>query len=163
MRLRIHRPFPTGFLFYFIPIIYTIFTPGIYLPGVSAQNGRLTYYSLFWLYSYTKRNYRRLSHTWPVSNCGICSDYMYFLPRRNFLFPSIPVPHNLNTTYDYGFLRGIAGFVTGMIMYKLYQRPSVKNVFHKDILAGGIILLLVLALHFAVNDAFCIILFAVLI
>ncbi len=43
------------------------------------------------------------------------------------MYPSIPVPHNLNTTYDYGFLRGIAGFMTGMIVYKLYQWSSLQE------------------------------------
>ena len=88
---------------------------------------------------------------------------MYFLPRKNYLYPSIPVPHNLNTTYDYGFLRGIAGFITGMIVYKLYQVPSVKNIFHKDTWAFTFIIMLVLALHFAMNDSICVILFAALV
>jgi peptidoglycan/LPS O-acetylase OafA/YrhL len=45
----------------------------------------------------------------------------------------------------------------------MYQWPSVKNLFHKDVLAATIILMLVLALHFAMNDAICIILFAALV
>jgi peptidoglycan/LPS O-acetylase OafA/YrhL len=88
---------------------------------------------------------------------------MYLLPRKNPLYPSIPVPHNLNTTYDYGFLRGIAGFIIGMIVYKAYQIPYIKNIFKKDIVAIMLLLLLILFLHFAFNDAFCVILFAVLV
>jgi peptidoglycan/LPS O-acetylase OafA/YrhL len=88
---------------------------------------------------------------------------MYFLPRKNFLYPSIPVPHNLNTTYDYGFLRGIAGFTTGMIVYTFYQWSSAKGMFRKDIYAFVTMLLMVLALHFAISDAFTVILFAALV
>ena len=69
---------------------------------------------------------------------------MYFLPRKNFLYPSIPVPHNLNTTYDYGFLRGIAGFTTGMIVYTFYQWSSAKGMFRKDIYAFVTMLLMLL-------------------
>jgi peptidoglycan/LPS O-acetylase OafA/YrhL len=88
---------------------------------------------------------------------------MYFLPRKNFLYPSIPVPHNLNTTYDYGFLRGIAGFTTGMIVYTCYQWCAARGMFRKGIHAAVTMVLLVLTLHFALNDAFTVILFAALV
>ena len=57
---------------------------------------------------------------------------MYVLPRVNPLSPSTPVPHNLNTTFDYGYLRGIAGFVIGMLIYQLYHREGVRAVFGSD-------------------------------
>lgn len=88
---------------------------------------------------------------------------MYLLPRRNPLYPSIPVPHNLNTTYDYGFLRGIAGFIIGMIVYKAYLLPWFKNIFQKDLSAVLIILFVIAALHYAINDAGCVILFAAMV
>jgi peptidoglycan/LPS O-acetylase OafA/YrhL len=88
---------------------------------------------------------------------------MYLLPRKNPLYPSIPVPHNLNTTYDYGFLRGIAGFIIGIIVYKAYQLPSLKTIFTKDLTVILILLLLILSMHFAINDVYCVILFAVLV
>ncbi len=88
---------------------------------------------------------------------------MYLLPRKNPLYPSIPVPHNINTTYDYGFLRGIAGFITGMLMYLIYQLPRYRNIFQKDIPALLIIILLITAMHLAANDAICVVLFAALV
>jgi peptidoglycan/LPS O-acetylase OafA/YrhL len=88
---------------------------------------------------------------------------MYLLPRKNPMYPSIPVPHNVNTTYDYGFLRGIAGFITGMLMYLLYRTKNIRNVFQKDILAFISILLLIAALHFAISDGFTVILFAAIV
>jgi peptidoglycan/LPS O-acetylase OafA/YrhL len=88
---------------------------------------------------------------------------MYFLPRKNFFNPSIPVPHNLNTTYDYGFLRGIAGFTTGMIVYTFFQWSSAKGMFRKDVYAVVTSVLVVLALHFAISDVYTVILFAALV
>jgi peptidoglycan/LPS O-acetylase OafA/YrhL len=88
---------------------------------------------------------------------------MYLLPRKNPMYPNIPVPHNINTTYDYGYLRGLAGFITGMLVYLMYKVASVKNIFQKDISAFIILLLLVTAMHFAINDALCVILFAALV
>ena len=85
---------------------------------------------------------------------------MYVLPRTNPLYHSVPVPHNINTTYDYGFLRGLAGFITGVIMYLVYQLPSFKKIIQKDAFAVLMILFVIAALHFAVNDAICVILFA---
>jgi peptidoglycan/LPS O-acetylase OafA/YrhL len=88
---------------------------------------------------------------------------MYLLPRKNPLYPNIPVPHNINTTYDYGFLRGLAGFITGMLGYLIYQLPSLKNIFKKDISALLITIILIIAMHYAANDALCVILFAALV
>ncbi|MBS1916550.1 MAG: acyltransferase [Bacteroidetes bacterium] len=88
---------------------------------------------------------------------------MFLLPRKNPMNPAIPVPHNINTTYDYGFLRGIAGFITGMIMYILYQSSTAKKIFQKDVTVLFSLILLVLAMHFAVSDGYCIILFAAIV
>ncbi|MBS1932368.1 MAG: acyltransferase [Bacteroidetes bacterium] len=88
---------------------------------------------------------------------------MFLLPRKNPMNPAIPVPHNINTTYDYGFLRGIAGFITGMSMYILYQSSTAKKIFQKDVTVLFSLILLVLAMHFAVSDGYCIILFAAIV
>lgn len=88
---------------------------------------------------------------------------MYVLPRTNPLYPSVPVPHNLNTTYDYGFLRGLAGFIAGMLLYLLYQQQRWHNMFAKDATALLAILLVVLCLHFGVPDVVTVVMFAMLI
>lgn len=88
---------------------------------------------------------------------------MYELPRTNPFNAAIPVPHDLNTTYDYGFLRGLAGFTTGMLLYQLYLLPRVKHFFAKDITAIAIIAALILCLHIGINDALYIILFAAIV
>ncbi|HTQ27706.1 MAG TPA: acyltransferase [Puia sp.] len=88
---------------------------------------------------------------------------MYLLPRFNPYNPAIPVPHNINSTYDWGFLRGIAGFITGMLMYFLYRRPGWKRFFRGDMPGLLVLLFLIAALHFAVNDLLVVALFAALV
>jgi peptidoglycan/LPS O-acetylase OafA/YrhL len=80
---------------------------------------------------------------------------MYVLPRKN--------PHNLNTTFDYGWLRGIAGFSAGMIMYQLYRLSEAGRVMGRDAATVLILLLVAAGLHFAINDALVVVLFAALV
>jgi peptidoglycan/LPS O-acetylase OafA/YrhL len=88
---------------------------------------------------------------------------MFLLPRKNPLNPLIPVPHNLNATFDYGYLRGIAGFTAGMLIYQLYHLPAFGRIFGRDKVSLVILLLLAAGLHFAINDALIVILFAALV
>jgi peptidoglycan/LPS O-acetylase OafA/YrhL len=88
---------------------------------------------------------------------------MYVLPRKNPLNPAIPVPHNLNTTFDYGWLRGVAGFSAGMIMYQLYRLSGAGRVMGRDAASVLILLLVAAGLHFAINDAWVVVLFAALV
>jgi peptidoglycan/LPS O-acetylase OafA/YrhL len=96
-----------------------------------------------------------------VAAAYIC--IMFVLPRVNPLSPSTPVPHNLNTTFDYGYIRGIAGFVIGMLIYQLYQMEKVRAIFGSDRATIVITLLVIAALHFAINDALVVLLFAALV
>jgi peptidoglycan/LPS O-acetylase OafA/YrhL len=88
---------------------------------------------------------------------------MFLLPRKNPLNPSIPVPHNINTTFDYGFLRGIAGFITGILVYLSYGSEKIKDIFRRDLVALVALFLLIIFMHYAVNDGFCVIIFAVIV
>jgi peptidoglycan/LPS O-acetylase OafA/YrhL len=85
---------------------------------------------------------------------------MFLLPRRNPLNPAIPVPHNLNTTFDYGWLRGIAGFTAGMMVYQVYRWSRIDRLMGSDAMSVGILLLVIAGLHFAINDALVVVLFA---
>ncbi|HET6252579.1 MAG TPA: acyltransferase [Puia sp.] len=87
----------------------------------------------------------------------------YALPRTNPINPAIPVPHNLNTTFDYGWLRGMAGFTAGMVVYRLYCSPGAGRVIGSDPASVLILLLVVAGLHFAINDALVAALFAALV
>lgn len=151
----------TGFLLLHSYYIHNLYTWNIPSWSISAEWAAYLLFPFLALFLSKKKLFAII-----LLVIGIIAAYvsiMYFLPRKNFFYPSVPVPHNLNTTYDYGFLRGIAGFSTGMIVYKLYQWFSKKNMFHKDAFAVAIVFLLIFALHFAANDAFCIILFAALV
>ncbi len=91
----------------------------------------------------------------------VCIEYV--LPRKNPLNPAIPVPHNLNTTFDYGWLRGVAGFSAGMIMYQLYRLSGIDRVMGSDAATVLILLLVAAGLHFAINDVWVVVLFAALV
>ncbi|HLY71987.1 MAG TPA: acyltransferase, partial [Puia sp.] len=141
--------------------IHKIFTWNIPSWSISAE---WTAYLLFPLLALFLAKKRKLSVV--VLIVFIFAAYlsiMYLLPRKNPMYPSIPVPHNVNTTYDYGFLRGIAGFITGMLIYLLYQAQNMRNIFRKDIFALLSILLLITALHFGISDGFVIVLFAAIV
>jgi peptidoglycan/LPS O-acetylase OafA/YrhL len=152
---------PTGFLLLHSYYIHNLYSWNIPSWSISAEWAA---YMLFpFLALFLNKKKRLAIFLFIIGVLVAYVSIMYFLPRKNFLNPAIPVPHNLNTTYDYGFLRGISGFTTGMIVYTLYQWASGKGMFQKDGFAVVTLLLLVLALHFAVNDAYCILLFAAIV
>jgi len=88
---------------------------------------------------------------------------MYLLPRKNPINPAIPVPHNLNTTFDYGYIRGIAGFTTGILVYLLYELRAVRKALSHDVAALLIIFAIIISMHFALNDSLTVLLFAMLV
>ena len=88
---------------------------------------------------------------------------MFLLPRTVPFNPAIRMPHNVDTTYDYGFLRGLAGFTTGLLLYILYQTYSIKNIFQKDIVSFICFIAVIAAMHFGINDGLYIPLYALLI
>ena len=87
----------------------------------------------------------------------------YFLPRVNPFAAAIPVPHNLDVTYDYGFLRGFAGFMLGTATYTQYQNKNLHTFLSKDVVAICCIVAIFLTMHFGLNDLINILLFALLV
>lgn len=79
----------------------------------------------------------------------------FYLPRTSELLPP-----NLDVTYDYGFLRGLAGFILGVLMYPLYTNASVRTIAGRDSIGLPVLGLTIYALHTGINDALCIPLFA---
>ena len=77
---------------------------------------------------------------------------MYFLPRVNIFVPDLPVPHNLDVTYNYGYLRGIAGFIAGMICYLAFEQQKINNYLRRDLISFLIIIITIILFHFGVND-----------
>ena len=88
---------------------------------------------------------------------------IYWIPRKSWMDPTQPALHNLDSTFDFGYLRGLAGFVTGMLLYKAYESGIVRKIFEKDITAVLIIAATIFCLHIGLNDGSCIILFALVV
>jgi len=84
---------------------------------------------------------------------------MFLLPRHDPFDPKAVVPHNLDVSFDYGYLRGIAGFILGMLVYKIYEAGLFRKIFQWDITAAIVILLTIFCLHMGLNDGTYIILF----
>jgi len=77
---------------------------------------------------------------------------LYWLPPAGFGNRTRLLLHELDVTYDYGFLRGIAGFTLGMLLYKAYSNEKIRLFFSRDSAALTFILLTVFFMHEEVND-----------
>jgi peptidoglycan/LPS O-acetylase OafA/YrhL len=84
---------------------------------------------------------------------------MYWLPRVNIFDPALPHRQNLDVTFDYGFLRGLAGFISGMLVYRAYEFRAIENFFRKDISALIFLMASIISMHYGWNDGFNIIFF----
>jgi peptidoglycan/LPS O-acetylase OafA/YrhL len=88
---------------------------------------------------------------------------MFWIPRANIFDPSAPPRKNLDVTFDYGYLRGLAGFISGMLLYRLYEEGLFRKIFQKDISTVLVILLAILSMHIGLNDGLTIILFVAIV
>jgi peptidoglycan/LPS O-acetylase OafA/YrhL len=84
---------------------------------------------------------------------------IYWLPRVNIFDPGQPHRQNLDVTFDYGFLRGLAGFISGMLVYKAYESRLFEKFFHKDIAVLIFMTGSIICMHYGWNDGFNIIFF----
>ena len=84
---------------------------------------------------------------------------VYWIPPAGIGNADRLILHKLDVTYDYGFLRGIAGFTLGMIGYGLYTQPRIYQIFDEDAIALVFISATLLCMHTGVNDLFLIIAF----
>ena len=91
------------------------------------------------------------------------SSILYFLPRVHPFVPTLPVPHDLNVTYDYGYIRGIAGFIAGMLTYIGYQQKAISDFFNNDFVSISVIFAMLLLFHFGVNDLLIVVCFVLLV
>ena len=126
--------------------------------SISAEWGAYLVFPFLALWISRQRKGATILLTVGVVAAWCCIEYV--LPRKNPLNPAIPVPHNLNTTFDYGWLRGMAGFSAGMIIYQLYRLSGIGRVMGSDAVSALVLLLVAAGLHFAINDALVVVLFA---
>src|SRR5438045_7740910 len=103
--------------------IHNIFTLNVPSWSISAEWWAYMIFPLIVLCLYKRK--------WLTVACcsvfviGAYLSIMFLLARSVPFNPGVPMPHNLDSTYDYGFLRGLAGFTTGLLLYILYQAHSI--------------------------------------
>lgn len=66
----------------------------------------------------------------------------YIAPNRVPMFPFLSTAADLDLTYDWGFARGIIGFVLGMCAFRLFMNNILKNT-----LGNGWVLLAIVGLY----------------
>jgi len=181
---RFARIFPLHFftLIILVALVYGTNTP----PGsVYDPNAILT--NIFLLHSYGIHDV----NTWNVPSWSISAEWcaymifpllVFFLFRfKNsglivlavlsiflylailYLLPRTDPSHNLDVSYDYGYLRGTAGFIAGMIIYRAFQKIEIASFFNNDLVAVLTIMTVVFLLHSGVNDLLIILSFALLV
>jgi peptidoglycan/LPS O-acetylase OafA/YrhL len=78
---------------------------------------------------------------------------VYWLPfSKSGVSQHRPVQHKLDVINSYAFLRGTAGFTSGMLAYQLYKKDSIRRFFGKDIMALFFIAATLLCMHTGLND-----------
>jgi peptidoglycan/LPS O-acetylase OafA/YrhL len=77
---------------------------------------------------------------------------VYWIPPAGIGNRDRLILHKLDVTYDYGFLRGIAGFTLGMLGHGLYSNIKIREFFGKDWVAAIVILALLVCMHVGAND-----------
>ena len=140
--------------------IHSIFTWNVPSWSISAE---WWCYLLFPLFVLMLSKYKNSIYLLLLLSALLYIAILYFLPRVNFFAPNLPAPHNLDVTYDYGFLRGLAGFMAGMACYIFYQQKKFNRFIGTDIACIGSIVLTLAAMHFGVNDLIYIPLFMLLV
>ena len=87
---------------------------------------------------------------------------LYISPNRAMPFPFLHAGADLNVTYDWGFARGILGFVLGMSVYRLYVKNILKDFLGSGWLLAGIAVVYCIYTHFNLSDLAIPVLFAAL-
>ncbi|MEO7906010.1 MAG: acyltransferase [Saprospiraceae bacterium] len=76
----------------------------------------------------------------------------YIAPNRVQMFPFLSTAADLDLTYDWGFARGILGFILGMGVYRLFMNNVLKNTLGNGLVLLGIVLLYSVYMHFNLTD-----------
>lgn len=76
---------------------------------------------------------------------------IYFVPRSQVPW-NLPNLNDLNVTYEFGYLRGLAGFICGMISYRIYLRKKLMTRISQDWLVILLIIILVLCMQNHINN-----------
>jgi peptidoglycan/LPS O-acetylase OafA/YrhL len=77
---------------------------------------------------------------------------VFWLPTRDIDRLAGGSLHNLDVTFDYGFLRGVSGFASGMLVYGLYCQSRVRRFFSRDWLGLVFATIILLVMYENWND-----------
>jgi peptidoglycan/LPS O-acetylase OafA/YrhL len=156
---RVYDPnaIPTNFLLLHSFGIHNIYTWNVPSWSISAEWWAYMAFPLIMLFINRKKNLAMI--LLAVFSASAYIAIIFWLPRHDPFDPKIVVPHNLDSSFDFGFLRGLAGFICGMLVYKIYASGLLNKIFQKDITAIFIMLITLICLHVGINDGFYIILF----
>jgi peptidoglycan/LPS O-acetylase OafA/YrhL len=82
---------------------------------------------------------------------------LYWLPSEGIAISG--TKHRIEATYNYGFLRGIAGFSLGMLTYGLFCQIRIRNFFGNDLMAFFFVVATLFCMHKDSNDLLNILIF----
>jgi peptidoglycan/LPS O-acetylase OafA/YrhL len=148
---------PTNFLLLQSFGIHNIYTWNVPSWSISAEWWAYMAFPLIMLFINKKKKLAII--TLAIFSATAYIAIIFWLPRHDPFDPRVIVPHDLDSTFDFGFLRGLAGFICGMLIYKIYEAGTMNKLFQKDITAFFLIMATLICLHFGVNDGFYILLF----
>ncbi len=87
---------------------------------------------------------------------------VYYLPRSKDVW-SLPNAKDINVTYDWGFLRGLAGFIAGLLTYQMYNSKNLTQLASRDSVGLSCLIALFILLNGEYNDLIYIPMFMILV
>ncbi len=89
---------------------------------------------------------------WLTTNCALFADDRLAYMRGT-----------LGTTFDYGLLRCLAGFVLGMLVYRAYLAGLARSVMSRSSTFALLVLTTAVVMHFGLNDVITVTAFALIV
>jgi peptidoglycan/LPS O-acetylase OafA/YrhL len=125
--------------------LHSIYTWNVPAWSISAE---FAAYIIFPIFAFLIYRYKKIT---PVVISALIIFIYWLLAFKLSKANGTTGRYNLDQTYDFGYLRGIAGFLAGGMIYRLY----LKKMFHflkSDIILVILFVLLFACLHYGVTD-----------
>ncbi|MDI1354991.1 MAG: acyltransferase [bacterium] len=78
---------------------------------------------------------------------------VYVIPRPTSPW-DMPNNHDINVSYEFGYIRGLAGFTTGMLVYKFYQTKKLLHFLSQDWVGAACVFALIYTMSKGILDLF---------
>lgn len=94
------------------------------------------------------------------------ASYLFLLSRSGPITitnPSQWLRYTMDITINYGFLRGIGGFVLGILVYGFYSNRRARRFFSRNIVTGFAILITLICLYKNLGDVLSVLIFSALV